>query len=200
MIRKSLTNWVAMLLLAVSGCSSINDCIVDYEMDCRNHILAQKAWGEWSWCYDELDHPWHFAKGFKDGYRAILEGDSGCQPTLPPKCYWKPQFQNATGRSMTNAWFDGYAHGALAAQKDGYGNLQQIPISPTARMNLNSIHAAPPVDPYHKNPVEDPLSEQIQIPPGAELAPPASEIPEALLPTVGADGQVEPVPPRPYEE
>ena len=34
------------------------------------------------------------------------------------------------------AWFDGFSHGAAAAQQDGLGNLQQLPISPTARANM----------------------------------------------------------------
>ena len=164
MIRKTLRAWAALLITAAAGCASIQDCVVDIEMDVRNHVLAQKAWGEWSWCYDDLDYPFHFAKGFKDGYTNILEGGNGCQPTLPPKCYWKPQFQSPEGRCQTNAWFDGFSHGALAAQQDGYGALQQIPISPTARANLMTRLSTPAPFPYHDSasgtsPVPDSLLE-----------------------------------------
>lgn len=199
MKRNSLKTWIAILLCMAAGCSSLTECVVDMEMDCRNHVLAQKAWGHWSWCYDELDHPWHFAKGFKDGYRDILEGGSGCQPTLPPRCYWKPQFQNPEGRCRTAAWFDGFAHGALAAQQDGYGNLQEIPISPTARMNMNAGRATPMGNPFvaagqQPGPVPDAMP---SIP---EPAPPASDELSPLLPTIGPNGEVEPVPVKPYED
>ena len=53
--------------------------------------------------------------------------------------YWKPCYQNPQGQCKIQSWFDGYSHGALAAQQDGYGNLQTIPLSSTARQNfLNS--------------------------------------------------------------
>ncbi|MCA9051841.1 MAG: hypothetical protein KDA89_24050 [Planctomycetaceae bacterium] len=122
----------------LSGCASLCDEVISMEMGCRNHILAQKAWGHWSWCYDDLDHPWHFAKGFKAGYRNVLDGGSGCQPTLPPQCYWKPKYQTSEGNCQIHSWFDGYSHGALAAKQDGYGHMGEIPISPTARANIEA--------------------------------------------------------------
>ena len=92
-----------MLLIAITGafagCSSMCDGITECEIKCTNKIIAQKAWNEWSWCYDELDHPYHFAKGFKSGYLDILNGGKGCQPTLPDKCYWKPRYSGPDGAS-----------------------------------------------------------------------------------------------------
>ena len=142
-------NFKAPILLLVAatfglqGCASICDDIIETEMQTRNMILAQKAWGHWSWCYDDLDFPYHFARGFKAGYRDVLDGGSGCQPTLPPKCYWKPCFQTPEGRCKTHAWFDGFSHGALAARQDGYGSLGEIPISPRARENLRLANSRP---------------------------------------------------------
>ncbi|MEI7700734.1 MAG: hypothetical protein WCK86_13125, partial [Planctomycetia bacterium] len=98
MIRKSIKTWLAMLMLATSGCSSFNDYVLRTETGMRNQILSQKAWGQWSWCYDDLDHPSDFSCGFKAGYRNILEGGSGCQPTLPPRQYWKPCYETPNGR------------------------------------------------------------------------------------------------------
>lgn len=199
MIRKTLRTWVALILCATAGCASIHECVVDCEMGMRNHVLAQKAWGEWSWCYDDLDYPMHFAKGFKDGYTDILEGGPGCQPTLPPKCYWKPQFQTAEGRCKINAWFDGFSHGALAAQQDGYGNLQQIPISPTARANLMTRQSTPAAFPYHATtdqlaPVPDSL---IEVPDATPVDSEGALIP---LPNVDPGVRSNDGPVRPYEE
>ncbi len=130
-------------IMGISGCTSLCDGVVNMEMDCRNKILAQKAWGHWSWCYGDLAHPWHFARGFKAGYKNVLEGGSGCQPTLPPQCYWKPGFQTPEGHGKIHAWFDGFSHGALAAKQDGYGSLGELPISPTARTNMELARTKP---------------------------------------------------------
>ena len=139
MIKKLSLAGLALMLFSAAGCNSISDMCLEKEMACRNHVLAMKAWGTWSWCYDELDYPRDFASGFRAGYENILAGGKGCQPTLPPRLYWKPCYQNPEGQCKTQAWFDGYSHGALAAQQDGYGNMQTIPISSTARQNfLNS--------------------------------------------------------------
>ena len=47
---------------------------------------------------------------------------------------------------MTHSWFDGFSHGALAARQDGYGSLGEIPISPTARTNLEVARTRPTQD------------------------------------------------------
>ncbi len=136
MIRRLTYVGFTLMLFSAAGCSSISDMCLEQEMSCRNHVLAYKAWGEWSWCYDELNHPHHFAKGFRAGYQNILAGGKGCQPTLPPRCYWKPCFQCPEGQSQIQSWFDGFSHGALAAQQDGYGNMHTIPMSSNARQNF----------------------------------------------------------------
>lgn len=193
-----------LLVTSISGCSSMFDSVISCEMGIRNKVLAQKAWGHWSWCYDNLDYPYHFAKGFKAGYQDVLRGGSGCQPTLPPQCYWKPTYQTPEGRSKTNSWFDGFSHGALAAQQDGYGNMGEIPISPTARANIeasrqrhngNSLGAATLQG--------QPLS-PIAMPPASQgnfdAQPPQPLDVDGVVPTgpVGQDPtQIPPV--RPYE-
>lgn len=131
------------LTTGIHGCASISDELIECEIGARNQVLAQKAWGHWSWVYDDLEFPYHFARGFKAGYRDILDGGAGCQPTLPPQCYWKPCYQTPEGKCQIHAWFDGFSHGALAAKQDGYGDLGAIPISPTARTNLQMARSEP---------------------------------------------------------
>jgi len=143
MIRRSAKAWLAFLLFSSAGCNAIQDHCVSFETSTRNAVLAQKGWRNWASCYENVNYKMHFSNGFKDGYTNILEGGKGCQPTLPPRWYWKPQFQTPEGKAKTNAWFDGYSHGAVAAQQDGFGSLQQLPISPTARANLMTRHAPP---------------------------------------------------------
>jgi len=183
MVRVSLRIAMAAILCFGAGCAAMQDCVIDYEVQGRNLILSQQAWGEWSWCYDNLQEPFHFAKGFKAGYRNILEGGKGCQPTLPPKCYWKPHYQSPAGRCKINAWFDGFAHGALAAQQDGYGNLNEIPISPTARMNFESSKAKMPYSPYASaDSMGGMTPEMMQMHEMPYQAPPAGNHPQQPVP------------------
>ena len=196
-----LRSWIAALLCCTAGCSALQDHWIDMETDLRNHILAQRAWGEWSWCYDELDQPKHFAGGFKDGYIDVINGGNGCQPTLPPKCYWKPHYQSPEGRSCVEAWFDGFSHGALAAQQDGQANLGQIPISPTARMNLNSRNVAVPAPWTASKTAPIPVPESPPLHRGA-AAPEAETSGPALnriLPPIDPEDMPEARPLRDYE-
>lgn len=163
MIRNSIRTWLAMLALSASGCSSFSDYVLKTETGVRNQILSQKAWSEWSWCYDDLDHPWDFSAGFKAGYRNILEGGKGCQPTLPPRSYWKPCYETPNGRGRINAWFDGFSHGALAAQQDGMGGIGILPISPTARQNL-MMKRTPRSAGEFSSPEQVPLPDQAMLP------------------------------------
>jgi hypothetical protein len=143
MIRLITATLLTAITSGLAGCAAICDGIISMEMDVRNDVLSQKAWGHWSWAYDDVDYPWHFAKGFKEGYVNVLEGGSGCQPTIPPQCYWKPCYQTLEGRSKIHGWFDGFSHGALAVKQDGYGDMGQIPISPTARANIEVARRRP---------------------------------------------------------
>ena len=194
---KRITTAIMLLTLSIAlgGCASLTDSVVSVEMCIRNQVLAQKAWGHWSWCYDKLDNSFDFACGFKAGYRDILEGGNGCQPTLPPKCYWKPQHQTPEGRCKVHAWFDGFSHGALAAKQDGYGDMGQIPISPTAQANLDRARR-----PVEQNDIYSNYSSNgaAQVPVGdrIQLAPPSVLGMEDVAP----DAHLAiPVPLRPYE-
>jgi len=198
MIRTSQVLTLILFAATLTGCTSIQDHFVNIEMDTRNRILAQQGWNEWSWCYEELEYPFHFAKGFKAGYRDILSGGNGCQPTLPPRCYWKPQFQTPEGRCKTMAWFDGFSHGALAAQQDGFGNLNEIPMSPTARSNMISQQA--PVSPEVYNQMFGTTAAVPEaVPSAAETG--AISIGDPAIPVPPAGDATElAVPVRPYDE
>jgi hypothetical protein len=120
---------------------------------------------------------------------------------LPPRCYWKPHFQTPEGRAKINAWFDGYSHGAVAAQQDGFGSLQQLPISPTARANLMARQAPPSAScfagmnkPEENEPVYHPEmhgENSVEEPPMEILKTPEIEMPPESNP---------PEPVRPYDE
>jgi len=202
-----------LMLVAVSltGCASMrSNRSGGLGEGLRRKCKAQQAWNVWSWCYEELDHPYHFARGFKAAYRDVHEGGNGCQPTLAPKYYWKSKFQSVEGRCKVNAWFDGYSHGALAAQQDGVSGLNQIPISPTARTNLQMASLQP--QPFGASSYDSPMPIAVPAPPPAPGLPP---IGGAANNEFRPDGEVEnegdvedagtqtdnnkALPPRPYE-
>lgn len=205
-MKKLTLGMMLAALFGLSGCNTLHDEIISCETGLRNHVLAQNSWNHWSWCYDELDHPYHFARGFKAGYREVLDGGAGCQPTLPPRCYWKPIYQTPEGHCKVNAWFDGFAHGALAAKQDGFGNFSEIPISPTARMNFAAAQAPPPQHIYRNVGHTDGVV--IDESTGHITARPLMPVPEA--PLVSGDGSSAVLPNnsgsgtrsviRPYEE
>jgi hypothetical protein len=201
MIRKSAKAWLAMLVLTAAGCNAVQDECIKIETSTRNCVLAMKGWHRWSDHYDHVDHKHHFAKGFKEGYTNILEGGKGCQPTLPPRWYWKPCYQTPAGRCKIAAWFDGFTHGAVAAQQDGYGNLQQLPISPTARANWMTRQAPPAAACFSQ------MNEEIQPLPMNDhrldihgefpMEESTLEMPEPLEPPPG-NPNIQPA--RPYDE
>ena len=63
--------------------------------------------------------PFDFGRGFRAGYQSVCMGGDGCRPPMPPRNYWSCHYQCDEGRCQVMAWYDGYHHGALAAQCNG---------------------------------------------------------------------------------
>lgn len=136
--------WISLSFVTV-GCHSVRSHCNDTRTDVRNCILAHNAWTDYSECVEARPHYHDFGKGYKAGYRDVLEGGKGCQPALPPECYWGPCYETVEGRQQINAWFEGYSQGALTAQQHGLANLQKLPISPAMRATLASARTMHPI-------------------------------------------------------
>ena len=133
--------WSGTLLLgSLSGCAQIEDCIDDKMMSCRDQWAAKAAWQGVEHCYATVDYQSDFKDGFEAGYENVAEGGTGCLPALPPRKYWKVFYQTPAGRAMANAWFEGFAHGALAADQDGIESLNRLPVNPGLVQQLSLIH------------------------------------------------------------
>ena len=205
MSRKPCLSLMALVILSLSGCTLTHDRWSDPVTCVRHKCQAHKAWLEWIWCYEDVEHRHHFGKGFRAGYRDVLEGGNGCQPTLPPRCYWKSHYRSAEGRSRVYAWFDGFSHGALAAQQDGANAWNDIPISPTARANLQMSTASAQPNYWHGNGTPPPIvSPPPPPPPGpsVHVNPDDEDLP--LLPEVEVEDSDSPAKAnvlqlRPYE-
>ncbi|MFK7818683.1 MAG: hypothetical protein AB8G99_08185 [Planctomycetaceae bacterium] len=182
------------IICAMSGCKSIQGGFDEKCNSIHTELTAMEAWARWSWCYEDLTHPKDFAAGFRAGYHDVLNGGAGCQPTLPPRSYWKACYRNAEGHCKVNAWFEGFSHGALAAEKDGASTYGHIPLSPTAHGNLAKAMEEPPVYDWSAAtdsvpaPAPAPFSEYQSAPQmDAEIAPatpPANPLPSNDAPAI----------------
>ena len=127
MRTSSITVASICLLSLASGCLyEIRDEIIDSQLWITNHFRASNAWHRSESAYDSVDYVYDFRKGFMAGYAAAANGANHCPPAIPPSQYWKVWYQSEEGKSQTNAWFDGYSHGALAADSDGVAELNRI--------------------------------------------------------------------------
>jgi len=167
-----------LLLTLVAGCLyEIRDEINDCELQCKNSCCAKMAWHRCSGVYQSIEYRRDFKAGFLSGYSSVAYGSNGCPPSLPPSCYWKTIHTNQTGKARANAWFDGYSHGALAAEADGIAESNRI----VTRGGRRTDSTAPGSEMYHMD----------------DMPPPGATPTESLSPTPYA----EPVPPVPlYSE
>lgn len=173
--------WIGSTLAAVTllaGCGhALRDGWNDLCVSVRNHRHADAAWDRAESLYEHVPYGGHFEEGFEAGYIAVAQGDDGCPPTLPPRRYWKARYRSPEGHQKARAWFDGYAHGAIAAEHDGIAHWNRIPVSPAA-MPTNS---PPPLDWSDASPLLP--TPQLPDAPEPMLVPPAPPVASPLSPT-----------------
>jgi hypothetical protein len=106
-------------------CYHVEDCV---EMR-RNRAVAEEAWVEFqSTCVND-NFSSDFACGFKEGYAIYLFEGQINPPPVPPRCYWRSEYENIEGRIAIQDWFNGYRRGALTARLSGYRELVILPAS-----------------------------------------------------------------------
>jgi hypothetical protein len=125
----------------------------------RNKKLAEKAWAEFEETHEE-DFSEHYALGFKAGYADYLyAGGSGEPPPLPPRTYWRVEFETPEGQEAIHEWFTGFSSGAAVAAQSGYRELVTVPTS---------------VAPVISAEEEDPPAEEV-LPPPKKQPPPEKQ-------------------------
>ncbi len=137
--RRMLTVFIGGLIVSQSvGCfcgPGLNDFRkafddnFDQQMKCyRNQVWAKRAFNlRYASCRRDYEN--HFSNGFRDGYRAICNGEKGYVPAMPPEGYWGNEFQCPEGAKCVDAWFKGYPAGVQAAKRDGSGSYNEVYIS-----------------------------------------------------------------------
>jgi hypothetical protein len=110
---------------AFTGCHSFRDHQDEKMISIRNRYRAHKAWKHVKKNCNNIKQPKDFGRGFKEGYRDVCMGGNGCPPALPPRRYRSIKHQNLKQRR----WFDGYEHGALAAEQAGITDMNYIATS-----------------------------------------------------------------------
>jgi hypothetical protein len=143
--------------------------------------LAEQAWKDLVSKTPEPQFSEHYEDGFKDGFCDYLFlGGSGSPPPLPPRRYWKRQFETPEGHLAIGQWYDGFVHGAAAAEASGYRQFVAVPPS-LGPVPYSMIDAAPM---------------QLQPAPAPNVAPPAEEVPLPAAADVSRHGDgLEALPP-----
>jgi len=163
------------LLGCLSGCYQISDSIDDFAMSLRDDFAAGSAWSRWRPYYEDVEERSSFGAGFRDGYESVAAGGNGCQPAMPPHKYWSIWYQNAAGKAKIRAWFNGFSHGALAAEQDNISELSRIPIAPTLKAQHVPDGAEHQITVSPEPDAELPPEPEAALPAEAEAAPPAQQ-------------------------
>ena len=123
----------AASLSGLTGCamSQMRDNVSEGLTRVKAEIAAEKAYLHRGDIFHECcSSPLDFKNGFKNGYvQVAMNGDDQCAPPTPPKCYWGCTGGDPCERvELMNCYYDGWAHGAIAAGQDGVVGLNTVPI------------------------------------------------------------------------
>ena len=127
----------SLLMLAIAAVAAAGSgCVSPYKAMETIHYdkMAGKAWtcraGVFACeCKD-------FKYGFMDGYvGAIRQGGDICQPVVPPKRYWCGLRCCDRDCTAVTSYFNGWTHGVMACEQDGYAGFNQVPLRERPRVN-----------------------------------------------------------------
>ncbi|MEM9701613.1 MAG: hypothetical protein AAF907_04130, partial [Planctomycetota bacterium] len=135
--RQALAVWLcpaALIAAALTGCSGggeYRDALSEAKTIFRLRCAAEKAYlHRGDLFHNCCSSPLDFKQGFIAGYKDVgLYGDDCCAPPTPPKCYWGCEGLDPCGRvELMNCYYDGWAHGAIAAGQDGVVAVNAVPL------------------------------------------------------------------------
>ncbi len=196
-----------MIIEPAEFCKGLDDCI-DRK---RNRALAWQAWVEFvQECPERATYSEAFGQGFRDGFADYLfAGGAGSPPPVPPRYYWRPEFQNPEGQVIMRDWFAGFRLGAAVAMRSGLRRLVTVPASVALPLRTMPATLYPPVRPGGPGPEKlETLPVPKILPPGADKkddagrkqAPPAQGVSHERLVPVPAEFTPTAEPPLPNKK
>ena len=180
-MRSKLALYLGGLYLVCQGCAPLGhvartvivepvryplrlDNLVDV---CRNEKLAEAAWAEYQANHEDAEFSADFGLGFREGYADYLyAGGTGNPPPLPPRYYWRAEFESPAGHAAIRDWFAGFKLGSEAAKRSGFRELVTIP-TPLPGLAPPS----PPALPAGPPPADEALPLPRKMPPAAAGPP-----------------------------
>jgi hypothetical protein len=148
-------------------CLHMDECV----SHCRNLDLAEEAWAQFESALPDACYSDDFADGFKAGFADFLwAGGNGDPPVVPPRQYWKPQYESPQGQQMMQDWFRGFRHGAAVARESGYRDVIMVPASAGLSRTILPVRLD---NPAQSMPVADDPTGPMpkQLPPAKNAAP-----------------------------
>jgi hypothetical protein len=205
----------ALMATSFTGCMTVhngwealshNGAWNDTVIVLRNRSFSAKAWHRRKHHFCNEKYLKDFCAGFRAGYEDTAAGKGECTPAFPPQEYWGWDCQSAEGHARSSAWFAGYPQGARAAEEDGLGSWQQIPMSSGLQAEYQQTGMFTHQGALYPIPDEDnqvgsmPMEGQVIIDDRVVPAQPL-EMPEALEQPLGqpGSGSMSPVPMAPAE-
>jgi hypothetical protein len=155
---------------------------------CRDERLAEEAWAQFQGALPDACYSEDFGDGFKAGFADYLyAGGNGEPPPVPPRQYWKAQYETPQGQQMMQDWLRGFRHGAAVARDSGYRETVTVPAS-ASLPRVGSPRATPPLAPTTPIPAkampgaDDPPVQPKQLPmrPGTSPGTSSYSAPPAL--------------------
>ncbi|NLX97022.1 MAG: hypothetical protein GXY83_12680 [Rhodopirellula sp.] len=117
----------------------------DHRARSRYYQMADEAWGQFTGIHAGSTFSDHFGAGFKDGYSEYLyAGGNGSPPPVPPRRYWRDDWQTPEGHESIEHWYEGYRTGAAIAMSLGRRDVAVVPASTS-----NVCRALPPPGVVH---------------------------------------------------
>jgi hypothetical protein len=97
---------------------------------CHDAALAEDAWAQYQAYQPDACYSDDFVDGFKAGFADYLyAGGTGEPPPVPPRTYWKAQYESPLGQQMMQDWFTGFRQGSAVARASGYREAITVPAS-----------------------------------------------------------------------
>jgi hypothetical protein len=171
-------------------CRSLNDCVDRH----RNDALASAAWQEFQSATPGTVYSPAYSDGFTYGFADYLyAGGTGEPPPVPPRYYWRSEFESPGGQEVMADWFKGYRVGAAQAWGTGLRRVITV-LTSDPLPQRPPLPPVPPPGPPNGTPPANKANGKPEVLPAPREGPPQRKGP---LPPADADKGPAPAPPMP---